>query len=97
MAHQVQSPDLINLNGIEERLKLELWEDNDRVTSICAGLGNDDQPVNVTEWKKTQSDFCPLALWPRVSRRFLICSDLQDVCNDIVMADHNTFLETHIN
>ena len=97
MAHQVQSPDLINLNGTEERLKLELWEDNNPVTSICAGLGNDDQPVYVTERKKTQSNFRPFALWPCVSGRFLICSDLQDVCNDIAMADHDTFLETRIN
>ena len=97
MAYHVKSPDPIRLDSVEVRLDLELWEDNNPVASICASLSNYNQSVNVAKRKKTQCHFRPLALWPRASGIFLVCCHLQHICNDIAMADHDTFLKTYIN
>lgn len=79
MAYQVQRPNLVSLNGIEERLKLKLWKNDDPITSVCAGLCNNDQSVNVTKRKESQSDFRPLTRRTPVSGRLFVCSDLDDV------------------
>src|SRR5215469_16612415 len=52
--NQVQGANFIVLNGLEEQFELKLWQDNNAVTTIDAGVVDDHKRVDVTEWQQTE-------------------------------------------
>lgn len=62
ITNQQQHIDLEFLNGSQIRLELKLGQHNDLITSIGAGMADDDERIDVALRKQTQSNLGTLGL-----------------------------------
>lgn len=88
--NNVQLLYLETLNSREECAKLEVWKNYDLVATIWGGVCHDDEPISVTKRKQPEQHLGVDIVLTSVEA--LKNGELYDVCDDVTMRNHDSFL-----